>query len=257
MNVKNQYYYFQNALSKEQCQYIIDAGLKTLEENKKLGNDTFGTTGGNQSKHDLGKNAKPMADITLEEVKKSSGKEVSEIHNETFVRDSEVAWLGEEKIYNWIWPFINKCNVEAGWQYEFTQSELMQFTVYRPGGFYGWHQDGQSDHYGKYKKFIPGITPTTDKGNIPPNFTTESRHVGLVRKISLTINLNEPGDYEGGNLKFDFGPHAENDRYHLCEEIRPQGSLVCFPSFVHHQVTPVEKGTRYSLVLWILGRPFK
>ena len=257
MNVQNQYFYFKNALSKDQCQYIIDAGLKKLEETKKLGEDTFGTTGGKKSKQDLGKNAKAMADITLEEVKNSSGKEMSELHKETFVRDSEVAWLDEDKIFDWIWPFIHQCNQEAGWLYEVTHSELMQFTVYRPGGFYGWHQDGQSDHYGKYKKFIPGITPTTEDGDIPPNFTTESRHVGLVRKISLTINLNEPGDYEGGNLKFDFGPHAENDRYHLCEEIRPQGSLVCFPSFVHHQVTPVEKGTRYSLVLWILGRPFR
>ncbi len=257
MNVRNQYFYFKNALSKEQCQYIIDAGLKTLEVNKKLGNDIYGTTGGNQSKEDLGKEAQPRADITLEEIKKSSGKKVSEIHNETFVRDSEIAWLGEEKIYNWIWPFIHKCNLEAGWQYEVSHSEFMQFTIYRPGGFYGWHQDGLSDHFAKYKKFIPGVTPTDDKGNIPSNYTTESKHVGLVRKISLTINLNEPGDYEGGNLKFDFGPHAENDRYHLCEEIRPQGSLVCFPSFVHHQITPIEKGTRYSLVLWILGRPFK
>ena len=73
MNVQNQYYYFKNALSKDQCQYIIDIGLKALEENKKLGYKTYGTTGGNQSKHDrLGQEAKPMADITLEEVKKST-----------------------------------------------------------------------------------------------------------------------------------------------------------------------------------------
>ena len=257
MNIENQYYYFQNALSKEQCQYIIDAGLRTLEENKKLGNNTYGTTGGNQSKEDLGKEAQPRADITLEDYKKSSGKDVSELHKESYIRDSEVSWLNDKKIYDFIWPFINKCNVQSGWQYDLDCAEHMQFTVYRPGGFYGWHQDGQSDHFAKYKKFIPGITPYDDKGNIPSGYTENSQYVGLVRKISLTINLNEPGDYEGGNLKFDFGPHAENDRYHLCEEIRPQGSLVCFPSFVHHQVTPIEKGTRYSLVLWILGRPFR
>ena len=60
-----------------------------------------------------------------------------------------------------------------------------------------------------------------------------------------------------GNLKFDFGPHASGQRFHECVEIRPQGSIIVFPSYVYHQVTPVTSGTRYSLVLWSLGQPFK
>ena len=43
----------------------------------------------------------------------------------------------------------------------------------------------------------------------------------------------------------------------LCTEIRPQGSVIVFPSFVWHRVTPVTKGTRYSLVLWTCGQPFR
>jgi PKHD-type hydroxylase len=82
--------------------------------------------------------------------------------------------------------------------------------------------------------------------------------VGKIRKISMTLNLNEPGDYDGGNLKFDFGRHVEGvDPFYECEEIRPQGSVVVFPSFVDHCVTPITRGTRYSLVLWCLGDPFK
>jgi PKHD-type hydroxylase len=81
--------------------------------------------------------------------------------------------------------------------------------------------------------------------------------INKVRKLSMTINLNEPGEYDGGNLKFDFGPHASGKRFHECEEIRPQGSIIVFPSFVYHQVTPVTRGTRYSLVLWSLGWPFQ
>ena len=73
----------------------------------------------------------------------------------------------------------------------------------------------------------------------------------------MTINLTEPDDYKGGDLKFDFGPHADTKRYHECEEIRPQGSVIIFPSFIYHCVTPVTRGTRYSLVLWTLGDPFK
>ena len=30
-----------------------------------------------------------------------------------------------------------------------------------------------------------------------------------------------------------------------------------FPSYVLHEVTPVTKGERYSLVAWLTGKPFK
>ena len=43
----------------------------------------------------------------------------------------------------------------------------------------------------------------------------------------------------------------------VCEEIRPKGSIIVFPSFLYHQVTPITKGTRYSLVMWVLGRPWQ
>jgi PKHD-type hydroxylase len=42
-----------------------------------------------------------------------------------------------------------------------------------------------------------------------------------------------------------------------CTEIRPRGSIVVFPSFMWHRVKPVTKGTRYSLVLWNIGDPWK
>jgi len=112
-------------------------------------------------------------------------------------------------------------------------------------------------HFSKYKRIIPGITYQNEDESYPADYTHNKSIVGKVRKISLTINLNLPGEYEGGNLKFDFGPHNENERYHECIEIRPQGSIVLFPSFINHCVTPVTKGTRYSLVLWSLGKPFR
>ena len=73
----------------------------------------------------------------------------------------------------------------------------------------------------------------------------------------MTLNLTTPDQYKGGNLKFDFGPHAGRGRFKTCKEIRDQGSMIIFPSFLHHQVTPVTSGTRYSLVIWSLGRPFR
>ena len=75
-------------------------------------------------------------------------------------------------------------------------------------------------------------------------------------KLSVTINLSGDENYEGGNLKFDFGPNTQGERFIECTEIRPKGSIIVFPSFTYHQVTPVTKGTRYSLVMWICGKPF-
>jgi PKHD-type hydroxylase len=40
--------------------------------------------------------------------------------------------------------------------------------------------------------------------------------------------------------------------------IKPKtGSVIVFPSYVHHRVKPVTKGTRYSVVAWYGGPPFK
>ena len=36
-----------------------------------------------------------------------------------------------------------------------------------------------------------------------------------------------------------------------------KGGITAFPSFMWHRVTPVTKGTRFSLVVWNLGYPFK
>ena len=68
-------------------------------------------------------------------------------------------------------------------------------------------------------------------------------------------------EYEGGNLEFDFRKvfDFESRKKHIreCTEIRPRGSIIVFPSFVWHRVNPVTRGTRYSLVMWNLGWPFK
>ena len=95
------------------------------------------------------------------------------------------------------------------------------------------------------------------KGKSSNKYVKDDSFIGKVRKLSLTLNLNKPGEYEGGNLMFDFGTHNQTEQFIECTEIRPQGSIIVFPSHIYHQVTPVTKGTRYSLVLWCSGYPFK
>lgn len=69
------------------------------------------------------------------------------------------------------------------------------------------------------------------------------------RKLSLSIQLSDPKDYEGGDLVFENIPGTTPTP----EDIRSQGTAIFFPSFVYHKVTPVTKGTRYSLVAWFDG----
>ena len=258
MQVQNSYYWFKSALSKEQCQKIINLGDTQLQNIKKSGGTTEATTFGDNHKQAFekaGKEVIAQKDATVEELKKEVGENVN-IEQERYVRDSEVCWFDDRWLYDLIHPFLRIANKEAGWKYEWDFSENFQFTKYHKGGFYGWHADGNSCHYGRYKRYIPGVSPTTKDGGIPKGYTTNPHMVNKVRKLSITINLNEPGEYDGGNLKFDFGPHAGKERFHECVEIRPQGSIIVFPSYVYHQVTPVTRGTRYSLVLWSLGKPF-
>ena len=78
----------------------------------------------------------------------------------------------------------------------------------------------------------------------------------------MTCQLTDGSEYSGGELEFDFRkyePHAREESKHLrkATEILPKGSIIVFPSFLWHRVKPITRGTRYSLVLWHLGYPFK
>jgi PKHD-type hydroxylase len=74
----------------------------------------------------------------------------------------------------------------------------------------------------------------------------------------MTVSLTDKEDYVGGDLEFDFRNSKDKSKtIKVCKEIYPRGSIVVFPSFVWHRVKPVTKGTRYSLVMWSIGAPFK
>ncbi len=258
MQLKNSYYWFKEALSPDECQKIIDVGTSRIEsEKKQRGEDAVAaTTAGDNHKQAM-KGAVAQDDKTIEQLKTETGISNADLEKSRYIRDSEISWLNDQWLYDRMYPFLHEANEKAGWRYQFDVSESFQFTKYGINQFYGWHADGNSCHLGKYKRAIPGVTLKGENGRYPNMYTDNQDQVGKIRKLSMTINLNKPGEYEGGNLKFDFGPHVTGKRYHECTEIRPQGSIIIFPSFLYHQVTPVTSGTRYSLVLWTLGQPFK
>ncbi|MBM3579330.1 MAG: 2OG-Fe(II) oxygenase [Alphaproteobacteria bacterium] len=81
----------------------------------------------------------------------------------------------------------------------------------------------------------------------------ESLKAPLMRKLSLTILLSEPGvDFEGGEFQLNLG---------VSNSAKPvpmrKGSLVAFPSFLLHRVTTVTKGVRRSIAVWVVGPKFR
>jgi PKHD-type hydroxylase len=250
MQLKNYYWYFKSAIDPETCQKIIDMGEEKMQKAKNNGETVEAYTYGDKQKSAMGDDAEPQNDKTIFDVTKKNKK--------TYIRDSNVSWLSEQWLYDLFYPYIHQANESAGWNWNFDVSEPFQFTKYEKNQFYGWHADGEADK--PYQRYIHGITsePLRPNGTLPAGWVRDSKLVGKIRKLSMTVNLCPENTYKGGELKFDFGMHREEkNRFHSCTEIRPQGSIIIFPSFLYHCVAPVTKGTRYSLVLWTLGDKWK
>jgi PKHD-type hydroxylase len=150
-------------------------------------------------------------------------------------RDSNVVWLDDQWIYNEIFPFVKTANQNAGWNFEWDWAESCQFTKYKLNQYYDWHQDSWEEPYPENR----GI-----------NFA------GKIRKLSVTVNLTEGTEYEGGDLQFDFSDPENKENIKTVGQARSKGSVIVFPSYHWHRVSPVTKGTRYSLVIWCCGKPF-
>ena len=163
-------------------------------------------------------------------------------------RNSDVCWIGEPWLYEILNPFIHTANESAGWNFQWEWNEVAQFTHYKKGQFYNWHFD---DWGGAYK----------DKDKDPDsNLSTDNKnYTGKIRKLSSIIQLTDPKKYSGGELEFCF-PDAKPDnkkRTRICEEFKPRGSIIIFPSFLYHRIKKVTRGERNSLVCWSLGKPWQ
>ena len=218
MNISNYYWYFKSALTPRFCDEVIKYALE------KKG--TRGITGGFARNRNLAK--KPLSK--------------EEVRNLKYKRDSDVVWLNDRWIYKEIQPFVHQANKNAGWNFEWDRSESCQFTKYRLKQYYDWHSDSWEHVYDRKNK------------NDPVH--------GKIRKLSMTCQLTDGSEYSGGELEFDFRqyePPYRDEAKHLIKatEILPKGSIIGFPRFLWHRVKPITRGTRYSLVLWHLGYPFK
>ena len=191
----------------------------------KLKKEKIALTGGFGKNRDL--NKEPLTKKEEKDLKKK--------------RNSNVVWMDDRWIYKEIQPYVNQANRNAGWNFEWDFSESCQFTKYKLNQYYDWH---------------------CDSWNKPYDNPNDVNTYGKIRKLSMTCQLTDGSEYEGGELQFDcrnYDPHMRDEDKHVLtvKEILPKGSIVVFPSFMWHRVQPVTKGIRYSLVVWNLGYPFR
>ena len=75
----------------------------------------------------------------------------------------------------------------------------------------------------------------------------------------MVVQLSDPAEYEGGQLQL-FDVYEDSDADELDDfdaAASAQGSVIVFPSFEYHRVLPMRSGTRFSLVTWVSGPPFR
>lgn len=138
------------------------------------------------------------------------------------LRKSSVIPIYPEMKTNWIFEKMMNIIFQANQYYFFDLNgffEPLQLAEYGEGDFFDWHLDF-------------GTGPTSN------------------RKLSLTVQLSDSNEYEGGDLEFQINQNS-------VKAPRTQGTVVVFPSFIMHRVTEITKGKRRSIVGWVSGPPYR
>lgn len=146
-----------------------------------------------------------------------------------------VMWDAAHWTSGLLFHFAEQANGKI-WQFDLKMSQGSQFAAYGPGDWFDWHKD-------EFAESIPGDRAPA--------------WAGLNRKLSVVLNLTDPAEYQGGELRFrdtfgrDYHDAAE------AEKLRARGSVVVFPAYTPHTVTKVTAGLRFSLTSWVIGPPFR
>jgi PKHD-type hydroxylase len=141
------------------------------------------------------------------------------------IRITRTAWLNPVPEARWIYERLQRVIRTLNdrvYQFDLSGfSENIQYTVYHgtEGGHYDWHVD-------------------------------QGRVLTSRRKLSISVQLSEPSQYEGCDLQLYAGNKIE-----LAP--RDRGTVIAFPSYVLHRVTPCTKGTRKAMVAWTTGPQFR
>lgn len=140
------------------------------------------------------------------------------------IRNVSHCWLNFDK-FDWLYRLIESEIKEINWlNYKFVldRMEMIDYLEYTAGGEHG---------HGKYSQHVDG----TINGN---------------RKLTFSVLLSDPSEFEGGDLIL----YTDSNKPNIIP--KKQGMITFFPSFLLHEVTPVTKGVRRSIVSWVHGPQF-
>ena len=125
---------------------------------------------------------------------------------------------------NLLWGYINEANRQS-FGFDVNYLSNIQYTIYEPpGDHYDWHIDTFIDTPNAYQ-----------------------------RKLSMTVQLSDGSEYEGGDFEMRDGTRSGLNQ----SELKQKGTVLVFPSFISHRVKPVTKCIRRTLVAWFEGKAFK
>ncbi len=162
--------------------------------------------------------------LQQEAQKANSPGQVGGGHIVSDIRRSRVDWMSNTPETSWV--FEKLAHAVANLNADYFNFDLvgfgepLQLTNYdqETHGMYGWHVD-----------FSRGVS----------------------RKLSVVLQLSDPFEYEGGELQLRTrGDEAES-------MLKKRGRIIVFPSWALHQVTPVTRGRRQTVVAWVSGAPFR
>ena len=160
------------------------------------------------------------------------------------IRKSRIAWIDDQGLDIVLLRLGREISRNSGWNLHLRRCDPVQYTEYDAGGKYDWHSD-----------------------QAPP-MPDHRDGIVKVRKISMTLFLNDPSEYEGGEFDVEiWGPKGsigndsrfkdkgnEEERYVTFKQSK--GNAIFFQSDQFHRVRPVISGLRKSLVVWFIGPPY-
>jgi|LakMenE18May11ns_1017448.scaffolds.fasta_scaffold9959131_20 PKHD-type hydroxylase len=140
------------------------------------------------------------------------------------IRKTTIGWIPTNDQNAWLYRKLTDSIFQANskwFNYDLNHIESLQFSVYNEGDFYDAHVDHHYQGAGQYP-----------------------------RKLSFTMQLSDPSDYEGGDVNLI----TSQTPFAIPKE---RGTITFFPSYTLHEVKPVTKGIRKALVGWIHGPNWK
>jgi PKHD-type hydroxylase len=132
--------------------------------------------------------------------------------NRGSLRSSEVRWLRRGELWDDLFNLIEQTVAQVGWEI-FEMKDLVLEPIQFTTYMPGCYYDWHSDWSKKNE-----------------------------RRLSFSIQLDDLDDYAGGDLRFEEVPMKDAQRL--------KGTFFLFRSEILHQVTPITKGNRNSLVGW-------